>query len=156
MSKKRPNGLHCKHCNKPLVGSQRSYCSNAHRVAYNRAQAKARAEREEQEQQEREETEQRENADRFALMVQELAMQAGRVDGLESERARLSSKLDSSQSRVIELERENGVLEGKNSQLEQQLEAFETSGTPNYVTYFVGLLLLVAVIVLAVVATQAF
>lgn len=116
-----------------------------------------------QEKNQRNEAEQKRTNEKFALMVQELSLQAGKVEGLELERDRLNVKLEKAQDRVNELERENGVLQGKLEMMEATQQAADPPisaenppGANRTMVYIIGVLLLIVVIVLIFVAIQAF
>ena len=87
----------------------------------------------------------------------------GKVEGLEFECDRLNVKLEKAQDRVNELERENGVLQGKLEMIEATQQAADPPisaenplGANRTMVYIIGVLLLIVVIVLIFVAIQAF
>ena len=154
MDKTKHNGLHCLHCEKPLVGQQTKYCSNAHRVAHHRAKKKAER-RTDSVTSPEVESEQAHSNDLVLIETRrDLARAEGIVVELRGQRDRLVRERDLALSQVSKLEHENGVLEGKLQSI--QVDKPPSNKSPSSINYVLavcgiaGLVILIVIIFIQV------
>lgn len=150
MASEKTNGLHCLYCEKPLVRNQTKYCSNAHRVAYYRANRRT-GERETVPEEKPVQTEQN---SALTVVRRDLARAEGMVVELRTQRDKLTTERDLALGRVSELERQTGQLEGKIEALtEQIMDSAEPVSRPLWerVVIVAAVIALLVLVVVAVV-----